>query len=144
MCKTLLSLSCNSCSWSSSSSCAAEALLCHVLKLVGSVYRRWEVCPQYSPYVCYQSHNLVCLISDFRFVQGLCTCSGIAHRCILAPLLSTRTIVDFYYSTAYLAVLYFSTAYLLVLFYSHEYTIVRLHVLRSMLLHRVLWPWEAP
>ena len=47
-----------------------------LLKLVGSVYRRWEVCPQFSPYVFYQSHNLVCLISDFWETEGSYTCSG--------------------------------------------------------------------
>jgi hypothetical protein len=40
LCKTLLSWSCNSCSCSSSLSCATEALLVHVTELVGSVHKR--------------------------------------------------------------------------------------------------------
>ena len=89
-----------------------------LLKLVGSVYRRWEVCPQFSPYVFYQSHNLVCLISDFRKLRVHILVLGIAHQCILATFaVRTHGTVSYpyysrasFYSTAFVPVLYFSTA----------------------------------
>ncbi len=45
-----------------------------LLKLVGSVHKRWEVLSSVSPRTSYQSHLVVCLISSLWTLEVLFTC----------------------------------------------------------------------